>query len=438
MKGYHEFKDFGVEWLGEIPEHWGIKKLKFIAIINGYTLPEDTLDETEFFYIDIGNVAYGCLIDTPVMYKFKDAPSRARRIIHRGDTILSTVRTYLKAITFIDERFDKQVASTGFAVLSPGIGVTEKYLFYLLSCHFFVENVCSVSVGVSYPATNANDIGGIKVALPPIKEQSRIAEFLDYKIEHIDDLITKKQKLIELLKEERTAIINQAVTKGLDPTAPMRDSGIELLGEIPEQWGVRKIGRSFRTISSGTTPTAGREEFYQNGNIPWVLTGDLNDSILNQTSKSITELAFSSYSALKKYPIGSLVIAMYGATIGKLSILGIEAATNQACCVLAESNLYNNKFMYYWMFANRENIISLGYGGGQPNISQEIIRNLKVPCPSVEEQSRIVEYIDIKCDAIERSLSQIGKEIELISEYKISLINEAVTGKIDVHGYETK
>jgi type I restriction enzyme S subunit len=409
MKKYPAYKNSGVEMLEKIPTHWHIKRLKRLAkICNGQDQKNVTDENGEYPVIGTGGV-FG----------------KANKYLHKGHSVILGRKGTIDNPLYIETPF----WSVDTAYYTEIKSTTHpKFFFYCTKTIKFDL----YKYGSAVPSMTQETLHKIEFAVPEFQEQSQIASFLDHKTHQIDDLIAKKQKLIELLKEERNALINHAVTKGLDPAVPMKNSGIIWLGEIPEHWELRKIGRSFKIIGSGTTPTAGREEFYQNGSIPWVLTGDLNDNFLFQTSKSVTEKAFEDHSALKKFPAGSLVIAMYGATIGRLSILEIEATTNQACCVLADSNFFSIRFLFYWFLSNRNNIISLSYGGGQPNISQEIIRNIKVPCPTIKEQSDIVKFIDNKCNAIDTSLLHIEKEIELITEYKTSLINEAVTGKIDV------
>ncbi len=215
------------------------------------------------------------------------------------------------------------------------------------------------------------------------------------------------------------------------PYTKYKDSGIKWIGEIPETWVNRKIARSFNLIGSGTTPKADNMEFYNNGDINWVLTGDLKDNTIKVANKKITTEAFEKHSALKMFPPGTLLIAMYGATIGKVGILDIEACTNQACCALAESELIDNRFLFYWFIANREQIINLSYGGGQPNISQEIVKTLIVPSPEIIEQKAIVSFLDKKTSEIDETIKKKEKLIELLEEERKTLINEAVTKGLD-------
>ena len=206
-----------------------------------------------------------------------------------------------------------------------------------------------------------------------------------------------------------------------------KPSGIEWIGDIPEHWEMRKVSRSFNLISSGTTPKADSEEYYSNGTINWINTGDLNDGILFLTEKKVSEKALQNHSGLKVFPSGTLLIAMYGATIGKTSILGIEGCTNQACCALSDSIFFEIKFVFYWFNANKSNIINLSYGGSQQNISQEIIRFLKVQSPPIEEQKKIISFLDNKTSLIDEAISKKQQLIELLKEERTALINHAVT-----------
>ena len=216
-----------------------------------------------------------------------------------------------------------------------------------------------------------------------------------------------------------------------------KDSGVEWIGEIPEHWNNKKISWIFNIIGSGTTPSTSNLEYYD-GDVPWVNTGDLNDGYLYETSKMITDLALKDYSTLKFYPIDTLLIAMYGATIGKLSITKIIATTNQACCALAQPKNVNIKFIFYWFLANRNHIIAMAYGGGQPNISQNLIKSLRINLPEKHEQNAIVNFLDQKTAEIDSLVTETKNQIEKLKEYRQSLISEAVTGKIDVREFQKK
>ena len=206
-----------------------------------------------------------------------------------------------------------------------------------------------------------------------------------------------------------------------------KDSGEPWLGDVPSCWESWKISHAFTKVGSGTTPESGNPRYHKNGTINWLNTGDLNNGILHSCAKKITPEALEDYSSLKLYPKGSLVIAMYGATIGKTSLLDFETTTNQACCVFSESDEIDIKFLQHWFNGNKEHIINLAVGGGQPNISQDILKGLRIYCPTKEEQTQIANYLDHKTTQIDDLISKKEKLIELLKEERTAIINQAVT-----------
>jgi len=207
-----KMKDSSIDWLGEIPAHWEMKKLKYVAVINSEALSDKTDDNFKIKYIDIGNVEYGKLKEKPKVLSFRNAPSRARRIVKSGDTLISTVRTYLKAILFIENADNNLIASTGFAVISPKTIIHSNYLFFILSNEIILQNISASSVGVSYPAINSIEIGNLFVWYPDKDEQIAIAAHIEKETARIGAKIEKTERLIELQKEYRTALISEVVT----------------------------------------------------------------------------------------------------------------------------------------------------------------------------------------------------------------------------------
>ena len=209
-----------------------------------------------------------------------------------------------------------------------------------------------------------------------------------------------------------------------------KDSGVEWLGEVPRDWELRKICHVFSRIGSGTTPASGNSNYYD-GEIPWVQTGDLNDGILKSTKKKVTEKALKDLSVLRMYSKGSLIIALYGATIGKLSILGMDAVTNQACCIMDEPIAANTKYVFYLFTGIKRNLLSMAYGGGQPNISQDLIRSLRLPFPEEVEQTLIANFLDQKTAQIDEAIAIKEQQIALLKERKQIIIQKAVTQGLD-------
>ncbi len=436
-KRYERYKDSGVEWIGEIPEHWGVKPLKRVfKIINGGTpsSSEESYWNGEIVWVtpnDLSKLTEACIVDSERKITQDGLHNCSARIVPKGSIVIST----RAPIGYVAIAGVPLCTNQGCKSLVAINKVNPKYFYYWMHSISFYLNV--LGQGTTFIELSNSSLSMVELLTPSINEQKAIANFLDQKTALIDDLIADKEKLIELLQEKRQAIITEAVTKGLNPNVRMKDSGIEWIGEIPEHWNNKKISWIFNIIGSGTTPSTSNLEYYD-GDVPWVNTGDLNDGYLYETSKMITDLALKDYSTLKFYPIDTLLIAMYGATIGKLSITKIIATTNQACCALAQPKNVNIKFIFYWFLANRNHIIAMAYGGGQPNISQNLIKSLRINLPEKHEQNAIVNFLDQKTAEIDSLVTETKNQIEKLKEYRQSLISEAVTGKIDVREFQNK
>jgi type I restriction enzyme, S subunit len=210
-----------------------------------------------------------------------------------------------------------------------------------------------------------------------------------------------------------------------------RASGLPLLGDLPEHWIVRPLSGAFEFVGSGTTPNTDTPAFYDNGDIPWVNTGDFNDGDLYDCEKRVTAEALVRHSALKVYPVNSVVIAMYGATIGKVALLKFPATVNQACCAFGGRSEIEPRFLFYTLMALRAHIISLAYGGGQPNISQQALRSLRVPQPPFVEQTAIVAFLDRETAKIDALVAEQRRLIELLKEKRQAVISHAVTNGLN-------
>jgi len=427
MKRYSAYKDSGIEWVGEMPDRWSTKPL--FAVFKERHVPNDGNQEDNVLSLSYGRIIrrdvdsnFGLLPESFETYNIVDPLNIVLRL-----TDLQNDKRSLRC-GLVQE---KGIITSAYLTLEKKADIDPKYMYYLLHNYDIWKVFYSMGGGVRQ-SIKFDALKRLPILLPSLEEQEKIASYLDSKMGQIDGLIDKKERQIELLKEERVAIINQAVTKGLNPRTEMRDSGVEWIGNIPRHWELRKISRSFDYIGSGTTPDSLNQVYYDGGTIPWVITGDLNDGFLVETSKKITELAIKDYSALKQFPRESILIAMYGATIGKSAIVNFAGCCNQACCVLNNSKYFLNEFVLYWFVGNKQNIISLGLGGGQPNISQDVIKGLKMPCPPRNEQQQIVDYLSQKVSKIDDQAIREQKVIEQLREYRTSLISEVVTGKIDV------
>jgi type I restriction enzyme, S subunit len=204
------------------------------------------------------------------------------------------------------------------------------------------------------------------------------------------------------------------------------DSGVAWLGQVPEEWVVISLSKYSRAIGSGTTPASSEENNFDDNGLSWVNTGDLNDGLLLDVKKRISKKALISY-GLKMYPKGSLIIAMYGATIGKLGILGIDATVNQACCVIQPGEKIDTKFIFYYLLGNKKEIINMAYGGGQPNINQDLIKKLSIVVPPISTQQKIATYLDEKTAIIDAMIEKKQRMMELLEEKRKSVVSGAIT-----------
>ena len=319
------------------------------------------------------------------------------------------------------------LVSPDYAVLTPSKLVVPKYLEYLMRSTWFIGEMVArlkgigaggESASVRTPRINISDLGDVLVPLPEFKEQLRIVEFLDDQIRVINTAIDAKIRVLELNDAAYMAQIRKLLNPPEDP-AKMES----------EEWVTKKVAWLFKT-GSGTTPTSDNAEYFE-GSIPWVNSGDLNDSIVNASKTCVSESALIDFSALRMYPQGSLLVAMYGATVGKTGILGMQACVNQAVCVLHGTSELTTEFAHFWFIANRNSLIEQSVGGGQPNINQEIIRRQRISFPASESQLRIVREMQQITNQRKIRSKIVEKSIGLLAEYKDSLITAAVTGYFD-------
>ena len=427
MKRYDNYKDSGQQWLGEIPSHWEIKKIKFLASCNDETLPEN-YDENEVIkYIEISDVSSNEGIKNYTEYYFKDAPSRARRITQQNDIIVSTVRTYLKAIAKIEQ--SGFVVSTGFAVLRPQ-KINKSFLGYAVLTETFVNEVVSKSVGASYPSINALELINIKIVLPLEFEQQAIASYLDKQCENIDKAIAQQQRMIDLLNERKQIIIQQAVTKGLNPNAKMKNSGVEWIGQVPEHWEVTVLKRC-ATVKTGCTPSTKEFKYYETQDINWFTPEDIGSDCICEAQKKVSYIA-KQEGACKVFPSHIVYFVGIGASIGKVSYCDIEASANQQINAIIPNHRVNYKFLSYCLKTQKEEIFLTANTVTLPIINQERTGSLLIPIPPLSEQQQIIDHIEKQIACIDKAIAKQQQTIDLLKERKQIVINDAVTGKIKV------
>ena len=278
-----------------------------------------------------------------------------------------------------------------------------------------------------------SDIGGCFTCLPSLSEQVQIACFLDRETAKIDARVAEQRRLMDLLKEKRQAVISHAVTRGLNPEAPLTPSGIEWIGDVPKHWDIGSLGY-LASIQTGSTPDRAKPEYWD-GDIPWLKTGELNYQRIVDSEERITEAGLAN-SAAKMAEVGTLMMAMYGqgVTRGRVAILGIRAAYNQACAAIAFGpRLCNDYARYFFVMAYRF-IRDTGNETSQMNLGSGTIAKMKILIPPIEEQKRIVGFLQGELSVFDALTTEAQRAIDLLQERRTALISAAVTGQIDVRG----
>ena len=422
-------KDSGIEWIGQIPEGWEIIPVKYLAKYNYDTLAESCSPDFEFSYIDIGSVTYTDGITNYQNFKFKDAPSRARRIVHSGDILVSTVRTYLRAVACVNEHRLPQIASTGFLVLQADISkIHPHFLMYSVLSDNFICKVEANSVGISYPAINASQIVHFKLPIPQLSEQFLLVTYLDRQCSEIDALLSKTLSSIEEYKKLKQAVITQAVTKGVRGEREMKDSGVEWIGEIPAEWSVQRIKTIFSIRNERNylpLEQVNLISLYTDKGV--VQHCDIEKTTGNKASNA------DGYK--KVYPndmIVNIILCWMGA-IGRSNYAGV---TSPAYDVYVPSSKIECKFYHYYFrtlgfsgdcYKNGRGIMAMRW-----RTYSDQFRSIKVVVPPLEEQKEIVGYLDAKCAEIDGLIAKKEQLIKELESYKKSLIYEVVTGKREV------
>ncbi|MCB0539444.1 MAG: restriction endonuclease subunit S [Bacteroidetes bacterium] len=440
MIKYDSYKDSGIEWLGEIPEHWSLKRNKDISFINAISLDNNTNPLYEFRYIDISNVNQNGIINEPEQISFIESPSRARRVLKENDVIVSTVRTYLRAVAFINFDPKDYIVSTGFAVLSPLKIINPTYLAYYCQSDFFIDLVIKNSKGVSYPAINATELACLSNLFPPNQEQSAIAQYLDTKTQAIDKKVNLLEKKIGYFKELRKSIINETVTKGLDKSAALQVNDLGF--ETPSPWSKKRL-KDVGFLYSGLSGKSG-DDFNQDDNpnnkgfIPF--TNIANNTYLKKDHLG-TVVVFDGekQNKVKEGDIFFLMSSEGYEDIGKSAVLAenIDDTYLNSFCKgfrIKQKNC-NPYFLNYLLLSDyyRQILIIEGKGFTRINLKMEKVNDFEVYLPkNISEQSDIVTYLDHKTQTIEKIVGNIQNQIITLKELRKTLINDVVTGKIKV------
>lgn len=425
MEKYSSYKDSGVQWLGEIPSHWNLSRLKqFVSIKKGIKPNLLTFDQIDYPYLSMNYLRSreGKEIEYPTNNK-------GLFFVNEDKTIV--LWDGANAGEFIKSK--KGYLGSTMAILQPNRQIyQEQYFFYLMKS---IEPTSKdYANGTTIPHFNPSIILDYNYPIPPIYEQQSMASYLDKATAEIDKAIAQQQHMIDLLNERKQIIIQRAVTKGLDEKVEMKDSGVEWIGDIPAHWQVKKL-KYIANTNSGSTPRNISGKGSPSSNIKWVRTTDLNNDIVTDTSEYLSKQEMASASCPLLEP-NTVLISMYGGSrsFGKIGILGIEATINQALCSISANDDILPKYLFYYL--QSVNKIWMKFAASSrkdPNLNQEIIRNIHIAYPqSKDEQDMVVGMLEKSIREVNNGISQYESLISTLQERKQIIISEVVTGKIKV------
>lgn len=423
MKQYDSYKDSGVEWIGKVPSHWEIVPLKFTGKFgNGLTYsPKDVVDYG-ILVLRSSNIQKSSLSFEDNVYVSNVSKAL---LVQKGDVIICS-RNGSAALVGKSAFIDKDINATFGAFMMRYIPkINKKYGFYLFQTaigrykgYFATTTINQLTKGT---------IGEMKVPLANTEEQTAIVDFLDKKCSEIDNVISAQQKRIALLQELKQSAITHAVTKGLDPNVVMKDSGVEWIGEVPSHWDVAPVKR-YANIFTGNTPSTKEEKYYDSEDINWFTPVDFYKDCLRESTRRISKISRKE-NACRIFPSKSVYMIGIGGTIGKIATCEEEASANQQINVIVPNANTDYRYLAYCMRCQKEEIMLSANVVTLPIINQEKTGFLFMPHPRKTVQITIADYLDKKCASIDASISKAQHQVDLLQEYKQSLITEVVIGK---------
>ena len=424
MRRYESYKDSGVEWLGEVPSHWESFPLFVQAKISSITNHIDK--ELLSVYLDRGVVRFSDVDEKRTNVTSLDLSKY--QLVRKGNLVLNNQQAWRGSVGVSSY---EGIVSPAYLILELSNKFDPHYANYLFRNGSMVSHYLIASKGVGTIQRNLywGNLRRTPIFIPPLSEQQKIAQFLDDKTAKIDQAVDLAEKQIALLKEHKQILIQNTVTRGLNPDVPLKDSGVEWIGQVPEHWEVKKL-KNIAVIFNGATPSSNNQDYWD-GNIVWITPKDINNiKIITSSERKITQKGYENCGSYLVSP-GNIVITTR-APIGKVAITDVELCTNQGCKSLVLNEKINNVFLYYYLIVSTEYLNSLGSGTTFMELSGTALGIVKVPLPAIQEQQKIADYLDKQTAKIDQAIALKTAHIEKLREYKSVLINDVVTGKVQV------
>ncbi|MFV8836532.1 restriction endonuclease subunit S [Aquisalimonas sp. APHAB1-3] len=436
---YPEYAESGIKWVGAIPAYWETWKIShaFKEIGSGTTPPSNEADwytDGTIPWVTTSELRENTISDTQ-SYVTKEALARLSSLrVHPPGSLL--IAMYGATIGRMGVLGVHATTNQACCALSSPIKLDPKYTFYWFSV-FKAPIIEMFATGGGQPNINQETIASIRIPAPPISEQTQIARFLDHETARIDALIAEQQRLIELLKEKRQAVISHAVTKGLDPDVPMRDSGVEWFGELPAHWQVKRL-KHITSAIGGSTPSKDRPEFWD-GSIPWVSPKDMKVKVINQTIDQITEEAVLENNLSLADP-GMVLVVVRGMILAHslpLAITASKVALNQDMKALKTEKFMDSEYLFDLLSGIKDVAFEFvdSSAHGTRRLEWERFREILLPIPPLSEQRELSYRINAAKGQIDQLSQEAQKAIGHLQERRSALISATVTGKIDVRDW---
>jgi len=433
MRTYMSYKPSGIEWIGEIPQHWKVKKLKYFSTVISGSTPsssEEKFWDGDIYWVttdDLGKLLTKEINDSKRKITKEGFDSCGTKLAPKGSIVISSRAPIGHLGKLLIEACTNQGCKT---VIFPEKIYSDFYYYFFLSAK---EDIQALGKGTTFTELPTQALRDYISLFPNFSEQTAIANFLDHKTAEIDQAMADKKQLITLFEEEKKALINEAVTKGLNPDAKLTPSGIDWLGDIPAHWEVKKLKYISNAIQTGKTPPTSNEEYYLSEDYDWFTPGDFGSNIILENSiRKISQSAVDE-EGLRLYAPYTVLLVSIGATLGKIGIVLETCFSNQQInSITFDDNKMLPFFGAYFLDCFSSIIKMQSVASTLSILNQEKTKELLVAVPPLSEQTAIVNHIETETAKINSKIHLVKQEIELLSEYKKALIFEAVTGKIDV------
>ncbi len=442
VRPYPEYKDSGIEWLGEIPAQWEIRRLKTAASVQLSNVDKKSVQGQQPVslcnYID---VYYNERITKKIDFMAASAtPDQVRRFaLQVGDVLItkdSESWTDIAVPAVVTEDLPGVLCGYHLALLRPAESILDgRFLAHACAAIGPRDQFQIAANGITRFGLTGDAIRTAVLGVPPLLEQRSIAAFLDRETTKIDALVAKKERVIELLQEKRTALITRAVTKGLDPNVPMKDSGVEWLGEIPVHWDMTKMWNVCEPISGATPPKDDR--MYWDGGIPWVSPKDMKRPFIDSSDDTVSECAVSEV-GLKLIAAPAVLVVVRGMILAHsfpVAVTTVPVTINQDMKALRLRGNLEPVFFAYWLQGVSRELLAAFVeeaAHGTKAIRMDSWRVIPVQVPPVAEQRVIVTFLDRDTTKVDTLMAKVRDAIDRLKELRTALISAAVTGKIDV------